>query len=307
MYYYTRFGSYNFLTRTGNPVDGIGSGRSFPSVTRTADAWFDYRLDTRAPLDLKTITARKLVYASECATSAADVYRDLLAKRGKRDRLFRTWKDTPFQQEWAWARLEDFDAVEAVHASDSRLFALSDLVFTQLTPYWYGQGWGDVDYTLIPWYEGQELTTSAAAGQVTFTLGALGTTVHTNVANRGNRDVLAVEVDLISTHMVATDYTIRVRNITDADRIHGWIYDATTATGRPIDAGEFVTVHGGKRTVIEKAAGPTFNNVFSEFLRTGINEQWLTLYPGKNSIEITLAGAGSVDLEVALNYFDAWD
>lgn len=306
MYYITRFGSYNFLTRSGNFADFVGSGGSFPSATRTADGWFDFRLDTRAPLDLTTLTARKLIYAPDpgCVSSAADVFRDLRALRGERLRLFRTWKDQPFTQEWCWARLENFDGVEEVRGNKSPLFVLSDLAFTQLTPYWYGQGWGDTDYTLIPYYEGQTLSTSAAAVQ--FDILATGTTTH-QIENRGNRDVLFVEWDLVNGAISATDYTIRVRNTTVAAKTHGWHYDATTLTGNPIGSGESVTIHGGNRTVIETAAGPVLNNTFNEFTRVGVNEQWLVLYPGINDIEVTVAGAGTVDLEIMPNYFDAWD
>lgn len=308
MYYITRFGSYNFLTRSGNFADFVGSGGSFPSVVRTPDGFYDFRLDTRAPLDLTTITARKLIYAPDpgCVTSAANVYRDLRALRGQRLRLFRTWKDTPFTQEWCWARLENVDAVEEIHGNKSPLFALSDLAFTQLTPYWYGQGWGDTDYTIIPYYEGQTLSTSAAATAVFLQLTSLGTTTH-QITNRGNRDVLWVEADMVNGELSASNYTIQVRNVTDAAKAHGWIYDATSATGVQIAAGETVTVHGGKKTVTKAIAGPATVNVFSEFLRVGVNEQWLVLYPGVNDIEVTIAGPGTVDLEILLNYFDAWD
>jgi hypothetical protein len=306
MYYLTRFGTYNFLSTTGNPVDFTGSGPSFPSTVRTPDSWFDFRLEQRAPADLNTITSQKLVYASPCAASAADVYRDLLAMRGKRQRLFRTWKDEPFTQEWCWARLESWPAVEEVHASKSRLFALTDLAFTKLTPYWYGQGWGDLDYTVIPYYEGQTMIPSQAAADALFTIGGAGTTTHT-LTNRGNRDVLWTEVDLINHDIAATNYTLQVRNITDTDLSHGWSYDARTTGGNPIGSGAYVTIDGGRRTVIEYPVGSPVNT-FSEFARVGVNEQWLVLYPGANTIEIvcTVSG-GNVNLDVQFNYWDAWD
>ena len=305
MYYITRFGSYNFLQNTGNFVDSVASGGSFPSLTRTPDAWYDFRHETQAPRDISQIQLRKLVYAAPCATSAANVYRDLLAKRGKRDRLFRTWKDTPFSQEWVWARLDNIGGVEAIHANNARLFTLSDIALTMVSPYWYGQGWGDLEYSTIPYYEGQTLSASQAASDVTFNFGATGTQ-NVQITNRGNRDVLAVEVDLINGAVSASNYTIAITNTTDADKEHGWSYDATSGTGNPIGSGAFVTVNGGNRTVREDT-GPTVVSTYSEFTRIGANEQFLVLYPGVNDIEIVVTGIGTVDLDVVFNYFDAWE
>lgn len=306
MYYITRFGTYNFLTRGGNPVDTVASGGSYPSTVRTPDGWYDFRHDSRAPRDLTTITTRKLIYAPNCVSAAADVYRELRALRGTRARLFRTWKDTPLRQEWTWARLEDFDGVEEIRAGSSQLFTVTDIAFTQISPYWYGQGWGATDYTEVPFYEGQELTASQAAADALISVGALGTTTKT-IHNRGNRDVLDVRVDLINLSISATNYTVRVRNITDTDKSHGWIYDATSGSGNPIGSGAYVRVHGGRRTALEYAAGPTVTNTFAEFTRVGANEQWLALYPGDNTIEVQTAGAGAIDLDVQLSYHDAWE
>jgi len=302
MYYITRFGSYNFLDTAGNYVDSVASGGSFPSLTRTPDAWYDFRHETQAPRDISQIPLRKLVYAAPCATSAADVYRDLLAKRGRRDRLFRTWKDTPFTQEWVWARLDNIGGVEAIRATSSRLFTLSDITLTMVSPYWYGQGWGDLDYSTIPYYEGQTLSAGEAASLVTYNVGATGTGT-INLLNRGNRDVLAVEVDLINIAVPSTNCTFEVTNITDLDKVHGWIYDATSGSGDPIPSGAYVTVNGGNRTVRKNGTVSTYN----EFTRVGANEQFLVLYPGTNEIEITVTGIGSLNLDMVFNYFDAWE
>jgi len=302
MYYITRFGSYNFLDTAGNYVDSVASGGSFPSLTHTPDAWYDFRHETQAPRDISQIPLRKLVYAAPCATSAADVYRDLLAKRGRRDRLFRTWKDTPFTQEWVWARLDNIGGVEAIRATSSHLFTLSDIVLTMVSPYWYGQGWGDLDYSTIPYYEGQTLSAGEAASLVTYNVGATGTGT-INLLNRGNRDVLAVEVDLINLAVPSTNCTFEVTNITDLDKVHGWIYDATSGSGDPIPSGAYVTVNGGNRTVRKNGTVSTYN----EFTRVGANEQFLVLYPGTNEIEITVTGIGSLNLDMVFNYFDAWE
>lgn len=306
MYYFTRFGDYNFLQSTGNPTDSVASGGSFPSVTRTPDSWFDFRHNTQAPRDISQIPIRKVVYAPNCVTVAADVYRNLRAQRGKRDRLFRTWKDTPFRQEWAWARLESFDGVEQIQAGTSPLFVVTDMVFTMVSPYWYGQGWGDTNYTQISYYQGSELTVSQAASDVTFNVAAAGAATY-QITNRGNRDVLAVEVDLINQAISASNYTIQVTNVTDAAKVHGWEYDATSGTGNPIASGGVVTVNGGNRTVREDT-GAMVINTYNEFTRVGANEQFLVLYPGENDVRIsaTVAG-GSIDLDVVLNYFDAWE
>lgn len=306
MYYITRFGDYNFLDTAGNYVDSVASGGSFPSVTRTPDAWYDFRHSTQAPRTISQIPLRKVVYAAACETSAADVYRDLLAKRGRRERLFRTWKDDPFTQEWTWARLEDIGGVEAIRAKNSRLFVLSDIAMTMVSPYWYGQGWGDTDYTVIPYYEGQTLSASQAAADATYSAAATGTGT-INLTNRGNRDVLAVEVDLINFALSASNYTVQVRNITDTPSIHGWIYDATSGTGNTIGSGAFVTVNGGNRTVRETAAGPVVTSTYNELTRLGANEQFLVLYPGVNTIQVVVTGVGTVNLGVVFNYFDAWE
>lgn len=302
MYYITRFGSYNFLDGTGNFVDSVASGGSYPSLTRTPDSWYDFRHDTQAPRDISPLPLRKVVYSSLCATNAADVYRDLLAKRGRRDRVFRTWKDQPFRQEWMWARLEDIGGVENVKANNSRLFVLSDINIIMVSPYWYGQGWGDVDYTVIPYYEGQTLTVGQAASDVTFTIGATGTQT-VQLLNRGNRDVLAVEVDMINLAIPSTNCTIEITNTTDVDKVHGWEYDATSGTGDPIPSGAYVTVNGGNRTVRKNGTTP----IYREFTRVGANEQFLTLYPGVNDIEIAVTGVGSLNLDIVFNYFDAWE
>ena len=305
MYYITRFGSYNFLDSAGNYVDSVASGGSFPSLTRVPDAWYDFRHETQAPRDISQIPLRKMVYASPCITNAAAVYRDLRAKRGTRDRLFRTWKDEPFSQEWVWARLDDIGGVESARANSSRLFVVSDLAFTMVSPYWYGQGWGDTDYTVIPYYEGQTLTAAQAASDVTFNFGAAGTQ-NIQLTNRGNRDVLAVEVDLINGAVSASNYTITITNTTDASKEHGWSYDATSGTGNPIGSGAFVTVNGGNRTVREDM-GLGVVSTYAELTRIGANEQFLVLYPGVNDIEIVVAGSGTIDLDVVFNYFDAWE
>jgi len=308
MYYITRFGDYNFLDTAGNYVDSVASGGSFPSLTRTPDSWYDFRHETQAPRDISQIPLRKLVYAAPCAMSAANVYRDLLAKRGKRDRLFRTWKDTPFTQEWVWARLDTIGGVEAIHASSSRLFTLSDVSMTMVSPYWNGQGWGDTDYTIIPYYEGQTLSASQAAADVTFNIGGAGTT-NIQLLNRGNREVWAVETDLINGAVSSSNYLVSITNRTDLDKLHGWSYDARTATGNPIGGGAFVTVNGGNRTVREDT-GIGVTGTYSEFARIGANEQFLVLYPGLNDIRIVVTaggGGGTIDLDVVFNYFDAWE
>lgn len=307
MYYINRFGDYNFLQSTGNPTDSVASGGSFPSVTRTPDSWYNFRHATPAPRDISQIPIRKVVYAPNCVTAPADVYRDLRAKRGQLDRLFRTWKDTPFRQEWIWARLESFDGVEQIRAGSSPLFTVADMVFTAVGPYWYGQGWGGTDYTVVPFYQGSELTVSQAGADVTFAFGGAGSGVE-QVLNRGNRNVLGVEVDLINLAVGASNYTVEVQNVTSALTAHGWRYDGTSATGNPIGGGAFVTVNGVNRTVRKYTSPTTYVNTYNELTRLGANEQFLVLYPGVNDIYIEVAvTSGSVNLLVMLNYFDAWE
>lgn len=126
-YKLTKFGTTELPAY--NAVSDVSTGGVQSLLTRVIGGWFDGRGETRAAQEPGALTKRFLIHYDP--DQIDDTFRALRGLHGKRDRLYREWRDGII--EWCWARCVRIPGTRQPRHN----LAEATIEFERISPVWH--------------------------------------------------------------------------------------------------------------------------------------------------------------------------
>jgi len=285
MYRLTRFGSFDL--EHYNQVDAVGSGAA-PSAYQVLpeggaiDLFGDRQ--THPGTVERTIT-RRLRVSTE--TGLTNLYLQLLALRGKRDRLYR--RTAAGEIQWMYARLVEVSAERSYEQTKYRRIQDVSLRFVCQEVFWRGALGGLWYFDNGEYFDsglffdsGQEYALTTSPTIATVSVGASD--------DAGRAAVRAIRMIISAGNAPMSNITI--------ERAGG---ESLIFSG-PVAAGTDLIIDTGMMEVTNNGVDAYDNLTISP---TADMAMWFTLQPGDNEITITFTGGGT-GAHIQFSYYEVW-
>lgn len=282
MYRLTQFGTVSL--EHYNQMDAIGSGPT-PTAYQVlpdggaVDLFGDQQ---KHPGTVERTKSIRLKAATDAALKA--LYYQLLALRGKRDRLYRTSVDGNI--EWCYARLMEVSATRDYQLARYHTLQDVELRFVTQEAFWHGDETGGFFDDGGVFDDGGYFDTG--------TIENLDTSPETfNLvvgSDAGQAPIRSMTITVYADDAPITTITI---SRTNGESL---TFSGTIAADESliIDTGIMQVLNGGEDAYDDLVLAPDADMA-----------SWFTLEPGTNAITVTYTGGGT-DAVIEFNYYEAW-
>lgn len=270
-----------------NQVDNIGSGATPLSYQALPEggALDNFGSQQKHPGVVERVKSMRLT--ADTVDDLNDLYLQLLALRGTRDRLFR--RTASGDLHWVWARLVEVSASRDYQQTRFKRIQDIELRFAVQDPFWRGVLAGQ-------WYlndghyfdsglildSGNEIALSSSPTVATLTIGEAG--------DAGRAPTRAVRILVTAGSSAITALQIA--------RSGG---ETLTFSGT-LAAGDVLVIDGGTMQVTNDGAD-AYDDL--SFTATADLAAWFALEPGDNDITVTFTGGGTGST-IAFDYYESW-
>lgn len=283
MYRLIRFGTLDL--EHYNQVDAIGSGATPTNYLPLPEggALDNFGDMQKHPGVVERTMSRRLRSATEAELET--LYFQLLALRGKRDRLYR--RTVSGDIHWQYARLVDLTAQRSFEQTKYRLIQDLDLRFVTQEAFWRGDLGG-------VWYldSGEYLDSGLAfdSGE-TYTLDGSPKAITVTIGEQAGRaPIRAIRIQVTAGSAAITSITIA--------RAGG----ESLTFGASIAAGDVLLIDTGTMQVTNDGSDAYNDLTLSP---TADLASWFALEPGSNALTVTYTGGGTGST-IAFQYYEAW-
>ncbi len=285
MYRLVKFGTTN-LENT-NQVDEIGSGETPTHYHLLPDggALDAFGGAQKYPGVVTRAKSMRLTVSTE--TGVSDLYFQLLALVGKRDRLYREMVDGALH--WQYARLKGMTAARDYQTAKYKLIQDVDLLFETQEATWRGGLSGGWFFDSGEYFDSGLLFDSGSPESL-----SSSPTVFT-VSNGDANDAGRAPVRSITISIEAGSAALSAITIarTGGESI---TFSGSVAAGETlvIDTGTMQVLNDGDNAYDDLTLSPTADMA-----------SWFALDPGDNEITVTFTGGGTGS-EITFNFYEAW-
>lgn len=285
MYRLVKFGTLSLEHK--NQVDAIGSGATPTSyqVLPEGGALDNFGNQQKAPGVVERVKSLRLTAST--VDDLNDLYMQLLALRGKRDRLYRRTASGDIH--WAWARLVEVSASRDYLQTRFKRIQDLDLRFAVQEATWRGDLGGEWYFDSGEYFDsglsfdsGNTTDLSSSPTELTLTLGA--------ASDAGRAPTCAVRIVITAGDVPFTAIQIA------RDGGETLIFGGTVAATKElvIDSGTMQVTNDGADAYDDLS-----------FTATADLATWFALEAGDNDITITFTGGGT-GATIAFSYYEAW-